>query len=413
MKNFIFVFFVLFSFGLLVAQDNSDNGVRPGSGESFKNEPINTTLNIDNVLFQDLFNADNSVAGLQARGWIVVDQDGGGTQPAWFTPSATPPFPAFEGPTQGYVASNFNGANGFYISHWLISPLVGVSAGDTLSFYHRSPDGNQWDDSMFVRVSPTGGSSIANFTISTPRFLVSETGWAQYNYVFTVTGFVRFALHYQIFDGGASGNYSNYIGIDLVRVRGVGFIPVELTSFTATANNNDVVLNWATATEKNNEGFEIQRKNGNEFTTVGFVKGNGTTTEPQSYSFVDRNLNAGKYSYRLKQIDFDGTSDFSKTVEVEILNPKEFSLSQNFPNPFNPSTKINFSLAIDSKVSLKVFNVLGQEISTLLNGNLSAGNHEINFNADGMNSGVYFYKLEAAGIDGTNFNSVRKMILSK
>ncbi|MCS7054299.1 MAG: T9SS type A sorting domain-containing protein [Ignavibacterium sp.] len=409
MKKFLLLF--LFSCALLVAQD--ENLVRPGTAESFKNEATNTTFTSEAIIFQDNFNGDNSVAGLQARGWIVVDQDGGGSQPAWFTPSATPPFPAFEGPTQGYVASNYQGANGFYISHWLISPVVGVSAGDTLSFYHRAPDNNQWDDSMFVRVSPTGGSNVANFTISSPRFLVSETGWAQYNYIFTVSGFVRFALHYQIFDGGLNGNYSNYIGIDMLQVKGAGFIPVELTSFTAAANGNNVVLNWATATEKNNEGFEIQRNNGNGFVTIGFVKGNGTTTQPQNYSFVDKNVRPGTYSYRLKQIDFGGTSDYSKVVSVEVLNPNEFSLEQNYPNPFNPSTKINFSLAVDSKVSLKVFNVLGQEVTTLLNGNLAAGYHEINFKADGLNSGIYFYKLEATGIDGKSFSSVKKMILNK
>lgn len=409
MKIFLLLF--LFSCTLLVAQD--ENLVRPGTAESFKNDATNTTFTSEAIIFQDNFNGDNSVAGLQARGWIVVDQDGGGSQPAWFTPSATPPFPAFEGPTQGYVASNYQGANGFYISHWLISPVVGVSAGDTLSFYHRSPDANQWDDSMYVRVSPTGGSDVANFTISSPRFLVSENGWAQYNYIFTVSGFVRFALHYQIFDGGLSGNYSNYIGIDMLQVKGAGFIPVELTSFTAAANGNNVVLNWATATEKNNEGFEIQRNNGNGFVTIGFVKGNGTTTQPQNYSFVDKNVRPGSYSYRLKQIDFGGTSDYSKVVSVEVLNPNEFSLEQNYPNPFNPNTKINFNLAVDSKVSLKVFNVLGQEVTTLLNGNLAAGYHEINFKADGLNSGIYFYKLEATGIDGKSFSSVKKMILNK
>ncbi len=410
MKKLSFLLVLLFSFGVLIAQESL---VRPGSGESFKNEPTNITTNGEAILFSDNFNGDNSVAGLQARGWIVVNQDGGGTTDPWFTPSTNPPFPAFEGGTQGYVASNYQGANGFYIDHWLISPLVGVSAGDTLSFYHRSIDNNPYDDSIYVKVSPTGGSNISNFTISSPRLLVSENGWAQYNYIFTVTGFVRFAIQYQIFDGGPQGTYSNYIGIDLLQVKGTGYVPVELTSFTVATNNNDVILNWATATEKNNQGFEIQRNDGSGFKAVGFVRGNGTTTQPHSYTFVDKNLNSGVYSYRLKQIDFDGTSEYSKVVEVEIISPKEFSLAQNYPNPFNPSTKISFSLAVDSKVSLKVFNVLGQEISTLLNSNLSAGNHEINFNAAGMNTGVYFYKLEAAGIDGTNFNSVRKMVLSK
>ncbi len=409
MKNLLVLFVSLLAFNFLIAQDN---GARPGTGESLKPEPDNTTMNIEALIFSDYFNQSNSVAALQARGWTVINQDGGGTTAAWFT--GTPfVFTAFEGPDSGYVASNFNGANGFYIDHWLISPIIGVTAGDTLSFYHRSPDNNTYDDSLYVKVSPTGGSAISDFTISSPRFRTGESGWEIYRYIFTVTGFVRFAIQYQIFDGGPSGNYSNYVGIDKLEVRGAGYIPVELTSFTATANNNNVVLNWATATEKNNQGFEIQRSNGNGFTTIGFVKGAGTTTQPQNYQFIDRNLNSGTYSYRLKQIDLDGTSDLSKVVEVEILNPKEFSLNQNFPNPFNPSTKINFSLAADSKVSLKVFNVLGQEVSTLLNGNLAAGNHEINFNAAGMNTGVYFYKLEAAGIDGTKFSSVKKMILSK
>jgi len=409
MKNLLVLFVSLLAFNFLIAQDN---GVRPGTGESLKPEPDNTTMNIEALIFSDNFNQSNSITALQARGWIVINQDGGGTTAAWFTGNPAV-FTAFEGPDSGYVASNYNGANGFYIDHWLISPVIGVTAGDTLSFYHRSPDNNTWDDSLYIKVSPTGGSAISNFTISSPRFRTGESGWEIYRYIFTVTGFVRFAIQYQIFDGGPSGNYSNYVGIDRLEVRGAGYIPVELTSFTATANNNNVVLNWATATEKNNQGFEIQRSNGNGFTTIGFVKGAGTTTQPQNYQFIDRNLNSGTYSYRLKQIDLDGTSDLSKVVEVEILNPKEFSLNQNFPNPFNPSTKINFSLAADSKVSLKVFNVLGQEVSTLLNGNLAAGNHEINFNAAGMNTGVYFYKLEAAGIDGTNFSSVKKMILSK
>lgn len=412
MKKFSIIFLISFFSNLLIAQD--ELSVRQGTAESYKNTPIYLTSNGESLIFEDRFNGDNSVSSLQARGWIVIDQDGGGTQPPWFTPSATPPFPAFEGPTQGYVASNYQGANGLYIDHWLISPIIGVSAGDTLSFYHRSPDNNQWDDSIYVKVSPTGGSSISNFTISSPRLLVSETGWAQYNYVFTVTGFVRFAIQYQIFDGGATGNYSNYMGIDLLRVRGAGYIPVELTSFTAAALNNSVILKWTTATEKNNYGFEIQRNNGNGFETIDFVRGFGTTTQPQSYSFVDRNVSLGSYTYRLKQVDFDGSFSLSNEVEVDVINPDKYSLLQNFPNPFNPSTKISFNLPSESKVTLKVLNILGQEVTTLLlNKNLAAGFHEINFNGRELNSGVYFYKLEAAGIDGSNFSSIKKMILNK
>ena len=191
-------------------------------------------------------------------------------------------------------------------------------------------------------------------------------------------------------------------------------IPVELTSFTASVSKNNVTLNWETATEVNNSGFAIERKSvSSEFVQIGFVAGHGTTTEPQAYSFADNSLQPGTYIYRLKQMDFDGTIEFTAGVEVEVITPGEFVLAQNYPNPFNPSTKITFSLAADSKVSLKIFNALGQEVSTLVNENLSAGLYDYDFNAAGINSGVYFYKIEAVGINGNEFVDIKKMMLLK
>ena len=190
-------------------------------------------------------------------------------------------------------------------------------------------------------------------------------------------------------------------------------IPVELTSFAAVVDNDLVELSWITATETNNQGFEVQRSAGGEFETLAFVEGHGTTTEIQAYAYTDREVNDGSYSYRLKQIDFDGTFEYSNVVEVDVSTPKVFALDQNYPNPFNPSTKIAFRLAVDSKVSLKVFDVLGQEVVTLVNTNLVAGSHNVNFDASSLNSGIYFYRIEATGIDGTNFVDVKKMILTK
>ncbi|MFC2119662.1 T9SS type A sorting domain-containing protein [Bacteroidota bacterium] len=190
-------------------------------------------------------------------------------------------------------------------------------------------------------------------------------------------------------------------------------VPVELTSFAASVNDGNVTLNWSTSTETNNQGFEVQRSTDNEFTTIGFVDGSGTTTENHTYSYVDASLEAGTYTYRLKQIDYDGTSEYSESVEVEVIAPDVFALEQNYPNPFNPSTMIKFSLAADSKVSLTVFDVLGQEVANLLSGDLAAGSHEVNFNASNVNSGVYFYRIDATAVDGTNFTSVKKMILTK
>jgi len=204
-------------------------------------------------------------------------------------------------------------------------------------------------------------------------------------------------------------------GTDLsLQINGDDNVPVEFTSFVANVNEGNVTLNWVTATETNNQGFEVQRSfSGNDFQTVGYVQGHGTTTESQSYTFVDRSVSVGSYTYRLKQIDFDGSYGYSNTIEADVNAPKEFALDQNYPNPFNPSTKISFRLAEDSQVSLKLFNILGQEVITLVDGAYAAGGHELSFDASLFNSGVYFYKLEATGSNGTNFVSVKKMILSK
>jgi hypothetical protein len=190
-------------------------------------------------------------------------------------------------------------------------------------------------------------------------------------------------------------------------------VPVELTSFKANVNESGVQLDWSTATEVNNSGFQVERSSGNSFEVIGFVGGHGTTTEIQNYSYLDNSVNSGTYTYRLKQIDFDGTFEYSNEIEVDLVGVKEFALGQNYPNPFNPSTIINFSLAVDSKVSLKIFDVLGQEVVTLVNGQLAAGSHPISFNASLLNSGVYFYQIDATGVDGQNFTSTKKMILTK
>lgn len=212
------------------------------------------------------------------------------------------------------------------------------------------------------------------------------------------------------------GSQALTVSVDGIRVSTIwgDLVPVEFTSFTSTVDGSSVILNWSTAAELNNFGFEVQRLvAGSEFVTVGFVNGNGTTTEAKTYSFVDANLASGNYTYRLKQVDFNGTFAYSDKINAEVKAPDQFGLAQNYPNPFNPNTRIDFSLAVDSKVSLKVFNVLGQEVANLLNGNLTAGLHQANFDASALNSGVYLYRIEATGSNGTNFIEVKKMILTK
>jgi len=186
-------------------------------------------------------------------------------------------------------------------------------------------------------------------------------------------------------------------------------VPVELTSFNAIARNNSVLLNWSTASELNNSGFAIERKQENSnWNRIAFVDGNGTTTSPNKYSYADANLSAGKYLYRLKQIDFDGSYEYSNIAEANIELPTKFELSQNYPNPFNPNTVIAYSLPQTSHVTLRIYNALGQEISTLVNGIVEAGNHNVDFNAALLSSGIYYYRLETNGLI-----SMKKMMLLK
>lgn len=200
---------------------------------------------------------------------------------------------------------------------------------------------------------------------------------------------------------------------DVIGCGNLLLIPVELSAFTASVDYGNVTLNWQTASESNNQGFEIHRRSDAGYTSVGYVQGYGTTSETQNYSFVDHNVNPGTYYYRLKQIDFDGTFAYSDEINVEVNTPIAFGLNQNYPNPFNPATVISFNLPIDARVTLKLFNVLGQELITLIDQNLGAGIHDHNFDASGLNSGVYFYRIEAVGTDGSNFSSVKKMMLTK
>ncbi len=186
-------------------------------------------------------------------------------------------------------------------------------------------------------------------------------------------------------------------------------LPVELVSFNASVSGTTVNLQWQTATELNNSGFAVERKVNELWSSIGFVSGHGTTTQPQTYSFTDdvTGISANTIYYRLKQIDFDGTFEYSNIVEVDVI-PVEFSLSQNYPNPFNPSTKITYTLALKSAVTLKVYDAIGSEVRTLVNQEQEAGSYEINFDAASLTSGVYLYKIIAG-----DFVSVKKMLLLK
>ncbi|MDH3268918.1 MAG: T9SS type A sorting domain-containing protein, partial [Ignavibacteria bacterium] len=162
------------------------------------------------------------------------------------------------------------------------------------------------------------------------------------------------------------------------------------------------------ATETNNRGFEVQRKTTGEYESVAFVEGKGTTTETQNYLFRDKNLLSGNYTYRLKQMDFDGSFSYSDEVEIDIDQPDVFYLGQNYPNPFNPSTVIKYSVPADGNVSLKVYDILGNEVSTLVDEFKQAGTFDVSFDGANLSSGVYYYRLTAGEMTTT-----KKLMITK
>ena len=289
-----------------------------------------------------------------------------------FVPSISFPQQIFEMSNGNVAVAGFSTPSGIYIyspTGTLLNTLTGVSGPRSA---YQLPNGN------FITTNGTGVYEVDGTSGTLIRTIIS----------------------------GVSAQY--------VSLYDYNTIPVELTSFTANVIGSSVELNWSTATEVNNQGFEIERSEDNiSFANIGFVPGFGTTTEPKSYTYSDQSVNSGTYFYRLRQIDFDGSFDYSNVVEVDVTLPSEFALEQNYPNPFNPSTSIRFSLPVDAQVTIGVYNLVGEKVAEVASDNFAAGSHQVTFNASTLTSGIYFYQLDATGIDGKTFSSVKKMTLMK
>lgn len=187
-------------------------------------------------------------------------------------------------------------------------------------------------------------------------------------------------------------------------------IPVELISFRAEPYKNNVELSWITATELNNYGFEVERKYGNEdWVKISFIHGNGTSTIEHIYTYADQNLKSGSYLYRLKQIDYDGSYEYSSEIKVGINNGYNFKLDQNFPNPFNTQTRITFQIPEKSFIDISLYSILGEKLETLFNKEFEGGEYELNLDLSESQSGVYFYKM----ISSLGFSQTKKLILLK
>src|SRR3990170_3919242 len=269
--------------------------------------------------------------------------------------------------------------------------IAGLSSNFTAAHFHNE-------------IAGVGGGVVHPITFSDSSSSGTWTGFAQNIISELLKNRLYFNVHTVNNPGGeirGQINFSNIVS---------GNIPVELISFSASVKDNSITLSWTTATEINNRGFEIQRRNeNNTWLIIGFIHGKGTTTEVQSYSFIDENLTSGKYSYRFKQVDFDGRFEYSNIVNVKIGSPLSFELSQNYPNPFNPTTTINFTLPEKTNVSLKVYNILGSQVAQVLNEVKDAGSYSVNFKAQGLSSGIYIYKIST----GSGKEISRKMTLLK
>ena len=245
--------------------------------------------------------------------------------------------------------------------------------------------GSKLDNSLFFSESHDGGISWIPGSFNYLKTLKFTYGQKYNNYAWSVGDF----------------------GTIIVANNPYWFEPVELVSFNTKLNGENIILQWSTSTELNNQEFEIQRKFGsNDFITIGSVKGHGTTTSPNSYTYIDKLVNAGKYFYRLKQIDYGEKFEYSQEVEVNWSPFTSYKLEQNYSNPFNPTTKISWQSPVSGWQTLKVFGVLGNEITTLVDEEKEAGYYSVDFNASDLPSGVYFYQLRAG-----DFVDTKKMVL--
>ncbi|MFA7361179.1 MAG: T9SS type A sorting domain-containing protein [Candidatus Kapaibacterium sp.] len=289
-----------------------------------------------------------------------------------------------------YPGVNPPGSSGFAVAngYWVITPTGGSGyTYDITLNYDDAQIGNVTPESnLRVLKSDDGGTSYTPFLSFVPNTTLNTI---------TVTGLSSFSI-FGLGDNDAP-------------------LPVNLTSFTSNINGRNVKLNWVTDSEQNNAGFDVERKAlTGVWVKAGFVQGKGTTTTTTSYSFEDKNLNAGKYNYRLKQIDVNGNFEYHNLNSVlEVGLPTKFDISQNYPNPFNPTTKVDFQLPVDSKVSILVYDMTGREIKTLLKNELrTAGYYTAEFNGSSFASGTYFYRFitEAGGKQNI---ITKKMVLIK
>jgi len=337
-------------------------------------------------------NSDIILLGDNTTG-IVRSTDGGVTWSQTYTTSGEIPTLAVSHTNPGVAfATKWGGGGGFVTS---------TDYGETWSNVSGFNGMNMWG----VDIQESDGNIVM-----VGCFSCGNT-WRSINGGFTWTQISVPSANYQVEITDSITQYAAQ-GNGIYVLRSNYFVPVELSSFTANVSENKITLLWSTASELNNEGFDVQVSTDNQtFEKIGFVPGFGTTTDTKNYSFSINDFAVNTQYFRLKQIDYDGTFEYSNAIEVEGLAPVDFTLLQNYPNPFNPSTTIKFTLPVDSNVSLKLFNLLGEEVADIISTEMIAGLHQVELNADELSSGTYFFVMKATGDNGSVFTDSKKMIL--
>ena len=296
----------------------------------------------------------------------------------------------------------------------MVNSNVGYLSGSTGKVRKTTDGGATWNNVDVGNTSPTLYSIDFRFEDngmvvgSSGRTFYTTDGGTTWNFEHAGMGSV-YSVYVERTSLDTSSAYACGTSSNIMK-NSVVIVPVELESFTASVNGNNVTLNWVTATELNNLGFQIERQAEEQnWMKVGFVDGHGTSTEPQIYNFTDAGLASGVYNYRIKQVDFDGSYHYyNLKKEVEIGAPDSYDLSQNYPNPFNPTTKIKYSVPADGFVNISVYNVLGEKVTDIVNSIQKAGRYEVTFDATNIASGMYIYRMESG-----NFVSVKKMMILK
>jgi hypothetical protein len=319
-------------------------------------------------------------------------------------------FDAYSGVPTSYASASYQSIGGVTrkgtVSNWLITPELSLVNGSTVSFFTRTILGSTFPDRLEVRLSTNGASTnIGSGTDGTGDFstvLLSinpnletggypDTGWTEFTVSLSGisgTGAGRIAFRYYVTDAGSGGTNSNYIGIDEFSYETV--LPVTLLNFTGSIKNNAAVLNWSTANELNNKGFEVQLSHDNRnYSTLDFIAGHGTTTAINQYTYTDYKVLSGTNYYRLKQIDVDGNYQYSPVVKLSL---KKFDWAI-FGNPASNNTLIRLQTEAQSNVMIQVVSMNGQVVQIINKGNLTGGTYDIPLNLKSVSNGMYVVRL--------------------